>query len=561
VKRNYHSFWLTAIIIFSLSCAVREAPKGGPADTTPPTIMTVEPSDGSVMLPVNATFSITFSKNMRQENTEAAIFLSPVFWDFPNFKWSGRKLTVIPPENLKANTTYILTIGAGALDIHNNKFGRSQNYAFSTGAAIDSGLIAGAIFSADGQRTVTVYDIWAYSLGDTAVTNFWFRIPDYATQVDSTGGFRIEHLGAGRYLVLAINDKNDDLFWDPSAEELGLPPGIFTLKGDDQLKGAIFTPARRDTASAIIARITPLSSQRLAIEFSQQPTKELEFKSESYRIESGDSLLRVGTPYLGEGGALILETSPQVANQSYLLMPVGLRTIWGVPFDTAGTRFTGVAVPDTESPRLLSSLPPNGSSSVYEDSVFEMTFTKRMQVLTFQTAVTALADSSDTLRFIPNWIAPNQVRLRFPTGLPREKNIRIVLNPKKITDTSQNPLPESSLIISFRLPPKDTIGTVTASLESGQSGNIIGVLSQYVKGGAAYQANFNQEGRLIMTSVMPGSYRFEFFDDTDSNGEWSPGMVVPFKPAEQFSYLPDTIVVRSRWSTEIGSVSLPNLGR
>jgi hypothetical protein len=558
VKQPNSIIWLAAIILISLSCAVREAPKGGPEDKTPPSIMAIEPADGSAMLPVDATFSITFSKGMKKENTESAIFLSPVFWGYPDFKWSGRKLTIKPPENLRANTTYILTIGAGAEDLHGNKLGRSQNYAFSTGAAIDSGLIAGAIFTAEGQRVV--YDIWAYSLGDTGVTDFWAKIPDYATQVDSTGGFRIEHLGGGRYFVVAINDKNDDLFWDPSSEELGLPPGIFKLSGNQQFKGAMFSPARRDTAMAFIARITPLSLSRLAIEFSQQPSKEFEFKPESYRIKNGESLLSVGAPYLGESGALILETSPQVAGQSYQLMPVGLNTIWGVPFDTMGTRFTGIAAPDTESPRLLSTFPPNGSTAVYEDSIFEMTFTKRMQVRTFQTAVTALADSTDTLRFVPNWIAPNQVRLRFPISIPREKNIKIVLEPKKITDTSQNPLPDSSLTISFRLPPLDTVGIVDASLGPGQGGNIIAILTQYARGGETYQAHFNKGGQLSMANVLPGNYRFEFFGDSDSSGDWSPGVVSPFKAAEQISFLPDTIKVRSRWTTDIGAVNLPDLG-
>ncbi len=552
-------FGLFASSLILTSCAVREAPQGGPEDKTPPSIMDIEPADGSTMLPLDASFKVTFSKGMQQENTQSAIFLSPVFWGYPGFKWSGRTLSVIPPENLKANTTYILTIGAGAIDIHGNKIGQSRSYAFSTGPAIDSGSISGAIFSTDGQRIV--YDIWAYSLGDTAVSNFWKRIPDYATQVDSTGGFKIEHLGNNRYLILAINDKNDDLFWDPSSEELGLPPGILKLTGAEIPKGIIFRPARRDTSTSYITRAVPLSNQRLAVEFSQQPVKELMLNSKSYLIRYSDSLLNFGTPYVGEGGALILETDKQIPGQSYQLIPVALINTWGMPFDTTGIRFTGIAQADTSAPRLSLIFPPDGSTGVYEDSVVELTFTKRIQVLTFPTAVSAVADSTDTLRFVSTWVTPNQVRLRFPTRIPRERKIHLVLSPKKIIDIFQNPMADSALAYSFRLPPADTAGSVVASLETGQIGNINGLLSQYGREEEPYQGRFDPSGQLNLDFIMPGIYRFEFFDDSDSNGQWSPGDISPFRPAERFSFLADTIKVRSRWSTDIGAVSLPEINR
>jgi hypothetical protein len=541
------------------SCAVREAPRGGPEDKTPPAVMGIEPADGSAMLPLDASFKITFSKAMQKENTEAAIFLSPVFWGYPSFKWSGRTLTIIPPENLKPNTTYILTIGAGAIDMHTNKLGHSQSYAFSTGSAIDSGAISGAIFSTDGQRIV--YDIWVYGLGDTAVSNFWMRIPDYATQVDSAGGFKIEHLGNNRYLILAINDKNDDLFWDPSSEELGLPPGILKLTGGEQPAGVIFRPARRDTSTSYITRAIPLSSRRLAVEFSQQPVKELMLSSKSYRIRFGDSLLNFGTPYIGESGALILETDTQIPGQSYQLIPVGLTNIWDVPYDSTGIRFTGIADADTAAPRLSLIFPPDGSTAVNQDSIVELTFTKRIQVLTFPAAVAVVADSTDTLRFVPSWITPNQVRLRFPTRIPRERKIHIVLSPKQITDIFQNPMSDSALAYAFRLPPADTVGSVVAALETGQSGNITGILTKYEHNGETYQGRFNNSGELKLDFVMPGIYRFEFFDDSDSNGQWSPGELSPFRPAERFSFLPDTVKVRSRWSTDIGAVALPKISR
>jgi hypothetical protein len=554
------SRFLSCIIVGLLilsSCAVREEPEGGPEDKTPPSIIGINPPQGSTDIPLNSSFTVIFSKSMKKTETESAVFLSPIFWGYPRLKWSGKRLTVIPPENLKTNTTYILTIGAGATGIHGNKIGQSQSFAFSTGSLIDSGAISGAVFASDGQNPT--YDIWAYALDDSGVTDFWRGIPDYATQVDSAGGFRIEHLGPNRYFVIAINDKNDDLFWDPSSDDIGLPPGVIRLEREGQVGGIIFRPERRDTSQAYITRVNTLSNQRISVEFSSRPDGELELKSSSYRIEYDDSLLNFAAPYLGDGGTLILETDPQREGLSYRLVPVNLVNAWGVPFDTAGTRFTGIETPDTTGPELLSSFPSDGSNSVYEDSVVEMTFSKRIQVKTFPPAVNAVADSTDTLQFHPVWIAPNQVRLRFPLGIPRQRQINIVLAPDKITDVFQNRIPDSSLGFSFRLPPADTAGSVTAALDSGQTDNIIGILSQYGKAADIYKGHFDSHGKLTLNSVMPGVYRFEFFADSDSNEEWSPGAISPFKPAERFSVLADSVNVRSRWNTDIGQVSLPEL--
>ena len=77
--------------------------------------------------------------------------------------------------------------------------------------------------------------------------------------------------------------------------------------------------------------------------------------------------------------------------------------------------------------------------------------------------------------------------------------------------------------------------------------------------GETYLARFDQAGRLNIAAAMPGSYRFEYFADSDSNQEWSPGTINPWRFAEPFSFFPDTVEVRSRWETDIGTVKLPGI--
>jgi hypothetical protein len=496
---------------------------------------------------------------MRRETVEGAVFLSPVFWDYPQFKWSGKELTIVPPQELRPNTTYILTFGADAADANGNKMGKSITFAYSTGPAIDSGAISGTVFYESKQRIY--YDIWAYSLGDTE-TEFITRIPDYATQIDSAGNFALEHLGLGRYLVISIEDKNDDLFWDPSVEAIGLPPAIFRFSGQNAIDRVAFRPARRDTATAYISGIDPINNQRISVSFSQQPDSSSMLDPGSYviRIMDTDSILEMGMVYVGEEKKLMIETGPMADGKTFVLFPKGLVTAWGIPFDTSGGRFDGTATPDTEGPRMLSTFPPPGSSSIYQDSVVEMTFSERLQVLQFAEAVTVIVDSSDTLGFTVFWPNPNVARLRFPSRLPRETPIAVTISPSRVYDIFRNPMADSVINFTFRLPPADTVGSVKARIASGGEGRRYFGMLVPMDRGDSYIKSFDNNGVWFVESVMPGAYRFEFFDDLNADSEWYVGSIIPFRPAEPFSFLADTVRVRSRWETEIGDIDLPRLG-
>jgi len=491
---------------------------------------------------------------MKREATVKAVFLSPVFWQYPTLKWEGKKLVVVPPENLDSNKTYVLTIGADALGYHDNKLGKSQSFAFSTGSQIDSCSISGRVYSPDG--TARSLDIWAYSYPDTAF-DFLREIPDYATQIDSLGGFSIENMKKGRYLVIAVGDGNDDLFWDPSSEPIGLPPGIITIAGNEQFRGLTLRADRRDTLTAYVSRVRVIDNRRLEIEFSQPLSSKNRIDPATYRViaRKDSSSLEVEGAYPGEANLVVLETALQQEKTDYKLYTKGLVSDWGNPFDTAGASFEGSAKVDTSGPQLLLTFPSDGSRTVYQDSVIEMTFSERIRPLGFREAVLCVADSTDTLSFAPRWIQPNFVRMVVTGGIPREQKIVVKLLPESIFDIAGNRMPDSVREFSFRLPPADTVGIVTANTEPNDK--IIATLRPYGRGGDTYETTSDVNGNIIFGSVLPGAFRFDLFEDSDGNGKWSSGVVSPFTPSERFSFLPDSISVRSRWTTGIGRVELP----
>ncbi len=556
-KLRLVAIWLILPVLFS--CALRQAPPGGPEDKTPPGIVEMTPKSGGTNISPDTKFTIIFSKSMDHTQTENAIFLSPVFWDYPTINWSGKKMTFTPPQNLRSNCTYILTIGAGAVDEHGNRLGKSHSFAFSTGAQIDSGSISGSVYSISASRPV--YDIWAYSLNDTSGMRFWTRIPDYATQVDSLGNFSISYLGKSKYMVIAIDDKNDDLFWEPESEPLGLPPFLISLDSNNVQNEIVFVPEQRDTLLAAFSRVSTINNQRISVEFSQPIALIESLSVNSFKLITIDTLaekIAIRGAYPGAEKQYILETDQQTGNQAYRLIANNIHSIWGIPFDTIGTRFTGAAFPDTVGPSLLITVPSKGSENTFQDSVIELGFDERIKPLNFGQAVSVIADSTDTLKFLPYWIYPNYVRLRITGRLPHSKTIHVVLEPKNIFDASSNPMPDSALSYNFKLVPMDTLGEVTALVYPESHYQLYGYLTGQAKGGPTYKSRGDKTGKIHFNAVMPGTYKFHFFEDSDSNGIWTPGVIEPFKPAERLSFVPDTVKVRSRWTTDIGSASLPS---
>jgi len=546
----FYRISISSLSIFILfSCAVKEAPSGGPEDTTKPNIISVKPEPQSIEIPVDTKFHILFSKPMNQEKTVSAVFLSPVFWDYPTYEWKGRELVVTPPERLEINKTYVLTIGADATGHHGNQMGTSHSFAFSTGGAIDSGSISGRMYLEKGRPTA--YDIWAYRLEDTSSTLFLKNIPDYATQVDSMYEFEIKNIASGSYIVIAIDDKNDDLFWDPTSESIGLPPAIIKLESGEGFGGFVLKPERRDTIPAVISRVRTIDNRKIMVELSQPVLDELKLNTAHFYIMDSDSTdLPIEGAYIGAEGKLILETAAQDAEKDYRLKPDGLFSLWGNSFNPSGARFTGSPETDTTGPELLATIPQSGSRTTSRNDHIELIFSERLKTFGFSELISVVADSLDTLSFIPRWTYPNNVHLDFGTGIPREKEIDVRLDPEKVYDVAGNPMVDSVLSFNFRIPPGDTVGTVT--IMTGKQGNFIGELYPKEVNKEMYSINADNNGIFNFNAVMPGTYYFRYFDDADSNKTWTPGVINPFEPAEWFFYRSDSIDVRARWTTDLG---------
>ena len=110
------------ILVFLLvlaGCARKGAPSGGPPDLVPPVVVSCAPDSGRARVPLDARISVTFSEGMEPRATGEAVSLAPQV-GIRQRRWSGRELTLVLEDSMRANQTYTLFVGPSARDRHGN---------------------------------------------------------------------------------------------------------------------------------------------------------------------------------------------------------------------------------------------------------------------------------------------------------------------------------------------------------------------------------------------------------------------------------------------------------
>ena len=229
----------SATLLFALAtgCAKREPPSGGPPDLVPPRLLSSSPDSGSAGIAVDARLSLTFSEAMEPRSTQEAVQLAPAV-GVRLRRWSGRTLSLVLEEPLKADHVYTLFVGGTARDRHGNNMTSGATIAFSTGAVFPVGRIDGEV-EARGFDAQGTY-LWCYDASRSGVPDSTARDFDALGLVNDSNHFRIDGLKApGRYRLWAFADLDLNRSFDPLRDILAPIDTILTLSAANPRAGPI----------------------------------------------------------------------------------------------------------------------------------------------------------------------------------------------------------------------------------------------------------------------------------------------------------------------------------
>jgi hypothetical protein len=204
-------------------------------------VVATVPADGEVRVDRLTQLAVEFSEEMDRRSAERSFSAAPRV-ELGNFKWRGRTLLAQPRQELPDSTTFVIRIGGNARDYHGVSIAAPYTFAFSTGLAVDSGVIAGTVIMQDDPVPDAV--VWACrhlpepdSLGNIDRCG-------YVGATSADGTFRLEHIQARAtpYALVAFLDLDENAKYGVASESGKVLDGAAIVREPGDSIGGIRIP-------------------------------------------------------------------------------------------------------------------------------------------------------------------------------------------------------------------------------------------------------------------------------------------------------------------------------
>ncbi len=495
---------ISVLVALLLGCAKVGPPTGGPVDKEPPRILSHYPESDALEVARDTAVEIVFNEPMNREQTEAALFTSPV--GPLQLSWHGPRLRISMP--LAEERTYVLTVGTGARDLRGNALTKSFTLAFATGSQLDQGLVRGRVYQ--DHQPVTGAHVWAYDLG-TFSEEVGLEEPSYQTQSGADGGYEFVRLAPGHYRVLAFRDANRNAL--PDADEWLALPASSVEVGEEEVLAGDLALVRQQMPAPVLERVQAIHAERLMLLFAEAvDIQELELEVVGLAVESLYAAL-------GAEEKIYVETAAQEPDRRYAvqLSLAGVPVQWDAPV-------RGSARSDRKPPSFVGLT----RNRLAPSDALDLFFSEAMQPVALAGVWTA-SDSTQALAGEWLWPAPN--RARFAPAEPLAPGAyRLAGAAAQLVDRTGNGLADSLLTLSF------TVGAETAAIRGqvqvGEEGRVR--IAAINEDGRTYAEWADEEGRFDLDGLLAGTYSLWAFVDRDGDGEYSSGSLSPFRYAEPY---------------------------
>lgn len=536
---------LCVALLCVASCAKQGYPTGGPKDVTPPKAGTPQPPDGTLNFAANE-FYIPFDEYVVVKDAENNILVSPPMKRKPEYVTKGRGLMVRIKDTLRPNTTYLFQFKGAVADLNEGNVLESFEYAFSTGSSLDTMCLKGRVVDGlslqprEEQVTVMLYP--QGPLHDSTVAR---DLPIYITRCDKRGDFAFNHIAAGAYRLVAIEDADKNLLYGSTE------PIAFC----DSLVHAVAMPATPlDTAKAAKPSPSDSAAAGLVLHMSvaeHQPQRLL--KSDFLRrgrvqivsqmpmlaptITGADSLVIVPN---AKGDTLNIWSRNEQCDSLQLVLsdPSGLQ-------DTLKLRFRDKKKgrPAAASPLVRSLV---RATHPYFDTLYLAFDNPIHTIVGADSLVEVLCLSDSTLQHCPLLLDSTALRARI-LFLPRQgERYRFRLPKGAIYDLYGHA--SDSLTFVVTMTRAEAYGNLTLHLTGCQGRTVVQLLSD--KGEVLRQQSSDCGSDATFTHLDAGRYKVRAILDSNANGRWDAGDYYRALQPERVVVLPKALDLRANWDMD-----------
>lgn len=537
-----------ALILFPLiallcGCAKIVTPVGGPKDVTPPSIVKEVPANGTAHF--NSKFiKITFDEFVTLENTHENVLISPPPATEPTYTLSGKTLSIKFTDTLQADQTYNIGFAGCICDYTEGNPIPFYNYAFSTGAAVDSFMLKGKITDAITNAGATDFYVFAYKQNIDSLP--FTTKPQYISKTQGDGTFNIKNIKKGTYKIFALKDINNNLLFDLPDEEIAFAEEM-----------AVAVPIPSDSAqkdSSQLITLTSFTEKDTTQSFSKMQNKELGKYELFYKNEITDYQIDVISGKLPDHWEIKGKDTITLYMKEKLsdTVNIALRanghtcdTLQLTPFKKKETRSRQRG--NEQSEKLTVKL--SNAGEMYKPMALDFSYPIRPTEPVSLTLIGKKKRSgNDTIRLtIP---IPDSLVTSLPVKVKLEEKVPYTLIIRDSAFVGYNGAYNDSIVSNFTSKSAKDYGglRITYNLPNNSYQYIAQLIDNQ---GRIIQTNILRSSEEIFyQNLIAGSYRIKVMEDRNLNSAWDTGNYREKVQPERIVTFPKPLTVRGYWELE-----------
>ncbi len=542
-------------MVFQWRCAAIGPPSGGPKDETPPVLLSALPETGAVNY-AGDPIILHFSEYLAEESVEKAVHVYPRLPDPVVVQFKGTDLIIHWPDSLSEDQTYILTISRSLTDEHKVKLAETIQLAYSTGDYVDDGTISGRVY---GSPECVVH-LWKIAKGET-FDSVLFRLPDYVTEINEDGYYSFQYLSPGRYQACALGSEN-------SGRELVPDKMLYGLLWKEEIQ--------LDTGDAITGMniIPAFEPQPLRVTKGEwvSPTWGRISFSAPYSVRNtqpyvsfyiGDSLLDLNVLLYDDPNSaetIIVQTDSLPTDEECNVLVV--RPDASEQFNSDSTWLT-LQIPEDRDTTDLLLLTPAANTSLKPQLENQPSLTLEFSqpvILGSQpdSSISLLLEDSIQVQYRVLPISPMVYNLEMSQPWVENKKYTLSLD-SSVVGINGKGFSRKREVRKIATTHRQGYGGLLGSVTSSSRYNLITRLEGVEKSKKVYYSSVNSTSEYQFELIPDGQYILMIFDDIDSNLVYTTGKARPYRAAEWFSILADTIEIRANWEFELDSIDVEEI--
>ncbi|WP_212923042.1 Ig-like domain-containing protein [Capnocytophaga cynodegmi] len=535
MKKNSkkYSYFLFLIILISVfwQCARRGSPTGGPKDEKPPVLLFAEPKSGVTQFNRNK-IRLIFDEFVVIKDLRKQLIISPPMENFPIISpmSASKKLDISILDTLKPNTTYVLNFGSSIQDYNEGNPYSDFKYVFSTGNFVDSLKIKGKIKDAYKPKPDNFVTIMLYEYNENYKDSLVYKDkPTYVTNtLDSLETFELNYLRKGKYILVALKDKNSNYRFDQKEDKIAFWNEPISVEDIDTLPSYELT-LFKEILNYKPARPTQVSENRISFGF--------EGSTDSVQIKPI-------SPVKGDF-KYIISKEPKKDTLNFWFSPKQSDSLLFVvqksqKIDTFKVRLKNMKPDSLLISNSFSGELPMGKNFAWKSNI---------PILKVDTTKIKVFDK-DSLQ-LPFKTKLDKDKLEYSLLFDKKYNTsyRIEALPEAITDFFGNT--NDTLRVNLKTKKLEDYSILKLTIKKELQFPVILQLTNEKGDKTESELYFETaQKEYVFENINPGKYKIRIIEDKNKNKIWDTGNFLKRIQPERILYYPNLVELRANWEVE-----------